>query len=64
MSSLAGAEERDTNKLVELCEVLGRHPLAVLAPAYTPDGKSADKLIARLKQELDLVLKGAAVRGQ
>ncbi|VTU34023.1 hypothetical protein [Variovorax sp. PBL-E5] len=58
MSSRAGAEESDTEQ-VELCEVFGVHPLA-----YTPDGKSADKLIARLKQALDSVLTGAAVRGQ
>jgi hypothetical protein len=68
MSTRAGLKSPTLSKLGELCEVLGVHPPTVLALAlalaHTPGGKSADKLIVWLKQELDSVLTGAAMRGQ
>ena len=42
------------NKINELCEVMQVHPLTLLALAYAGDGPGkADKLLARVRQELD-----------
>jgi transcriptional regulator with XRE-family HTH domain len=63
LSSLErGLKSPTLNKVAELCEVLDVHPLTVFALAYAADTKSLDKLIARVRQELDSVLTGPAAR--
>ena len=45
------------DKLNELCEVMQVHPLTLLALAYAGDGPGkADKLLERVRQELNSVL--------
>mgnify|MGYP001115167983 CR=1 FL=1 len=47
------------NKLAELCEVMGIHPLTLLTLAYAGDSaREADQLLAQVRQELEVVLKG------
>jgi hypothetical protein len=41
------------NKLAELCEVMDIHPLTLLTLAYAGDGDDAERLLARVRQELD-----------
>jgi transcriptional regulator with XRE-family HTH domain len=63
LSSLErGLKSPTLNKVAELCEVLDVHPLTVFALAYAADTKSLDKLIARVRQELDSVLTNPAAR--
>jgi transcriptional regulator with XRE-family HTH domain len=63
LSSLErGLKSPTLNKVAELCEVLDVHPLTVLTLAYAPDTKSLDKLIARVRQEVDSVLTSPAAR--
>lgn len=63
LSSLErGLKSPTLNKVAELCEVLDVHPLTLLALAYAGDSKSLDKVIARVRQELDSVLTGSAAR--
>lgn len=45
------------NKLAELCEVMGVHPLTLLTLAYAGDStQRADQLLAQVRQELETVL--------
>ena len=59
MSSL----ERDlksptVHKLTELCEVMEVHPLTLLTLAYAGDSsRKAEQLLARVRQELEAILK-------
>jgi transcriptional regulator with XRE-family HTH domain len=63
LSSLErGLKSPTLNKVAELCEVLDVHPLTLLTLAYANDNKSLDKLIVRLRQELDSVLTSPAAR--
>jgi len=63
LSSLErGLKSPTLNKVAELCEVLHVHPLTVLALAYAADTKSLEKLIARVRQEVDSVLTSPAAR--
>jgi len=63
LSSLErGLKSPTLNKVAELCEVLDVHPLTVLTLAYAADTKSLDKLIARVRQEVDSVLTSPAAR--
>lgn len=63
LSSLErGLKSPTLNKVAELCEVLDVHPLTLLTLAYAGDSKSLDKVIARVRQELDSVLTGSAAR--
>lgn len=53
LSSLErGLKSPTLNKLEELCEVLGVHPLTLLTLAYAGNG-DPDKLLARIRQQLD-----------
>ena len=46
------------HKLTELCEVMEVHPLTLLTLAYAGnDTHKADKLLARVRQEFEAVLK-------
>ncbi|MDD1791428.1 helix-turn-helix domain-containing protein [Burkholderia gladioli] len=46
------------HKLVELCEVMGVHPLTLLTLAYAGDStRKTDQLLAQVRQELEAVLK-------
>lgn len=46
------------NKLAELCKVMEVHPLTLLTLAYVGDSAhQADELLARVRQELEAVLK-------
>ena len=46
------------HKLTELCEVMDVHPLTLLTLAYVGDSAhQADELLARVRQELEAVLK-------
>ncbi|HDR8924977.1 TPA: helix-turn-helix transcriptional regulator [Burkholderia vietnamiensis] len=46
------------HKLAELCEVMDVHPLTLLTLAYAGDNtRQADELLARVRQELEAVLK-------
>jgi transcriptional regulator with XRE-family HTH domain len=65
LSSLErGLKSPTLNKVAELCEVLDVHPLTVFALAYAADTKSLDKLIARVRQEVDSVLTSPEARGR
>ncbi|MBP8278412.1 MAG: helix-turn-helix transcriptional regulator [Propionivibrio sp.] len=45
------------NKLAELCEVMGIHPLTLLTLAYAGDSPhKADELLAQVRQEFEAVL--------
>lgn len=53
MSSLErGLKSPTLNKLEELCEVMGVHPLTLLALAYA-NGRSPDMLLAKIRDELE-----------
>ena len=44
------------NKLAELCEVMGVHPLTLLTLAYIGDSPhKAEELLAQVRRELDEV---------
>ncbi|HMN14860.1 helix-turn-helix domain-containing protein [Aeromonas caviae] len=44
------------NKLAELCEVMGVHPLTLLTLAYAGDStRKADELLAQVRRELEEV---------
>jgi hypothetical protein len=59
MSSLERDQKSPTmHKLTELCEVMEVHPLTLLTLAYAGDStRKADQLLARVRQELEAVLK-------
>ena len=59
MSSLERDLKSPTiHKLAELCEVMDVHPLTLLTLAYVGDiAHQADELLARVRQELEAVLK-------
>ncbi|MCG8991709.1 helix-turn-helix domain-containing protein [Laribacter hongkongensis] len=40
------------NKLAELCEVMGIHPMTLVALAYGGDAKGVDLLVERVRREL------------
>ena len=44
------------NKMAELCAVMEVPPLTLLTLAYAADSKAIDRLIARLRDELNEVL--------
>lgn len=48
-----GLKSPTLNKLAELCEVMDVHPLTLLTLAYAGDGDDAERLLARVRQELD-----------
>jgi transcriptional regulator with XRE-family HTH domain len=48
-----GLKSPTLNKLAELCEVMDIHPLTLLTLAYAGDGDDAERLLARVRQELD-----------
>lgn len=48
-----GLKNPTLNKLAELCEVMEVHPLTLLTLAYTNDDDEAERLLARVRQELD-----------
>ena len=58
LSSLErGLKSPTLSKLGELCEVMDVHPLTLLTLAYAGDGtRKADQLLARVRQELDVIL--------
>ena len=57
LSSLErGLKSPTLSKIAELCEVMEVHPLTLLTLAYAGDSKGADKLFARVKSELDVLL--------
>ena len=64
MSSLERDLKSPTlHKLTELCEVMEVHPLTLLTLAYAGDSTDkTDELLARVRQELEAVLKSAARR--
>jgi transcriptional regulator with XRE-family HTH domain len=63
LSSLErGLKSPTLNKVAELCEVLDVHPLTVFTLAYAADTKALEKLIARVRQEVDSVLASPAAR--
>lgn len=46
------------NKLIELCEVMGVHPLTLLTLAYVGDStQQTDQLLAQVRQELKEITK-------
>lgn len=54
MSSLErGLKIPTLSKVAELCEVMDVHPLTLLTLAYGGDSKGVDKLIERVRRELD-----------
>ncbi|MCK9511586.1 MAG: helix-turn-helix transcriptional regulator [Castellaniella sp.] len=54
MSTLErGLKSPTLNKLAELCEVMDVHPLTLLTLAYAGDSNDAERLLARVRQELD-----------
>jgi len=57
MSSLERDLKSPTiNKLTELCEVMGVHPLTLLTLAYTGnDPATTDQLLARVRKELESI---------
>ena len=59
MSSLERDLKSPTlHKLTELCEVMEVHPLTLLTLAYAGDSTDkTDELLARVRQELEAVLK-------
>lgn len=59
MSSLErGLKSPTLHKLTELCDVMGIHPLTLLALAYVGDSPhEADRLLALVRQELDMLSK-------
>ena len=59
MSSLERDLKSPTmHKLTELCEVMDVHPLTLLTLAYAGDSTDkTDELLARVRQELEAVLK-------
>lgn len=59
MSSLERDLKSPTlNKLAELCEVMGVHPLTLLTLAYAGDStRKADELLAQVRQELAILTK-------
>lgn len=59
MSSLErGLKSPAVNKLAELCEVMGAHPLTLLTLAYAGNNvQQADQLLEQVRQELAAVLK-------
>lgn len=59
LSSLErGLKSPTIHKLAELCEVMEVHPLTLLTLAYAGDSThQADELLARVRQELEAVLK-------
>ena len=61
MSTLErGIKSPTLNKLAELCEVMGIHPLTLLTLAYAGDSPhKADELLAQVRQELEAVLKAS-----
>lgn len=52
-----GLKSPTLNKLAELCEVMDVHPLTLLTLAYAGDGDEAERLLARVKEELVSVLR-------
>jgi transcriptional regulator with XRE-family HTH domain len=50
-----GLKSPTLNKLAELCEVMQIHPLTLLTLAYAGDGDDAERLLARVRQELDVL---------
>ncbi|MEK6298190.1 MAG: helix-turn-helix transcriptional regulator [Paraburkholderia tropica] len=59
MSSLERDQKNPTlHKLTELCEVMEVHPLTLLTLAYAGDSsRKAEQLMARVRQELEAILK-------
>ncbi|GKQ98731.1 transcriptional regulator [Aeromonas hydrophila] len=57
MSSLERDLKSPTiNKLAELCEVMGVHPLTLLTLAYAgSDQTKIDRLLVQVRQELELL---------
>ena len=57
MSSLERDLKSPTiNKLTELCEVMGVHPLTLLTLAYAgSDQTKIDRLLVQVRQELELL---------
>ena len=46
------------NKVAELCEVMGVHPLTLLTLAYAgSDSIKIDRLLAQIRQELQVLMK-------
>lgn len=56
LSSLErGLKSPTLNKLEELCEAMGVHPLTLLTLAYGGDRKGIDKLLEQVHHELELL---------
>ena len=56
-----GLKSPTMSKLTELCEVMKIHPLTLLTLAYAGDSEhKADQLLARVRQELEVVLMQAS----
>lgn len=62
MSSLERDLKSPTiNKLAELCEVMGVHPLTLLTLAYAgSDQTKIDRLLTQVRQELDAIVERRA----
>jgi len=50
-----GLKSPTLNKLAELCEVMDVHPLPFLPLAYAGEGGDAERLLARVRQDLDVL---------
>ncbi|NYT80332.1 helix-turn-helix transcriptional regulator [Alcaligenaceae bacterium] len=50
-----GLKSPTLNKLAELCEVMDVHPLTLLTLAYAGEGDDAERLLARVRQDLDVL---------
>jgi transcriptional regulator with XRE-family HTH domain len=63
LSSLErGLKSPTLNKVAELCAVMEIHPLTVLTLAYAADAKAVDKLLTRLRDELNAVMDSKSAR--
>lgn len=58
LSSLErGLKSPTLNKLEDLCEVMGVHPMTLLALAYAGDeGSKTDALLGQVRREISMVL--------
>lgn len=51
-----GLKSPTLSKLADLCEVMQVHPVTLLTLAYAGDGDQAERLLAQVRQELDVIL--------
>lgn len=66
MSSLERSLKSPTlNKVAELCEVMGVHPLALLTLAYAEDDMArTDQLLTQVRLELESIAQGSVKNSQ